>query len=267
MGAGHPYRLTALEDKCLLLLISWRHALTHEVLGCIFGLDQSNATRLLHRLTPLVERAADPKMGTYLKEATKRRKKIGSLEEFFQEVPELRELLIDCTEQQRSRPKKKGVNKSHYSGYKHRHTLKTEITITPQGRILHVSDTYPRGTQDREVYKEEGMASLIPEKTRQFLDLGYEGLQKTYPHHDLRIPHKRHTLGVGKKGPAPELTRGQKQANTLRRKRRLPVEHAFGRMKTFRILSCVWRSSTETYNDTFRSIAALCNFRLEAAVR
>ncbi len=222
-------------------------------------------TRLLHRLTPLVEPAADPALATFLREAQAARRKIGTMEELLQKIPELQELLIDCTEQQRTRPAGKRRSKRYFSGYKHRHTLKTEITVVPTGRILHVSETYPGSVQDRAVYHREHLASLIPTKTAQYLDLGYEGLKKTFPKHDFRLPHKRHTRRGGLREPAPPLTRGQKQANALRKKRRLPVEHVFARLKSFRILSGVWRCSEEIYNDTFRSIAALSNFKRQWA--
>jgi hypothetical protein len=266
MGAGHPYHLPTMADKLLLLLLDWRHALTHELLGCLFDLDQSNVTRLLQRLTPLVESAADPQLKTFLRTAQKQRKKISTMEEFLTVVPELREILGDTTEQQRQRPHGKRKQKKYYSGKKKRHTLKTEIIATPSGRILHVSKSYPGRVHDRRIHEEEKIAAFLPKETRQYYDKGYEGVQFAQPDHDIRLPYKRKSPGRNGKGMhGPPLTRGQKQANTLRAKRRIKVEHVFSRMKKFRILSVVYRNAEESYNVTFRGVAALLNFRLSFA--
>ncbi|MBA3814457.1 MAG: hypothetical protein H0X26_08255 [Alphaproteobacteria bacterium] len=49
----------------------------------------------------------------------------------------MEEIIIDATEQQIERLKK--GQKAFYSGKKKCHTNKTEIRITPSGRIIHVS--------------------------------------------------------------------------------------------------------------------------------
>ena len=259
IGAGHPYALPETPDKLLLLLVGWRHALTHELLGCLFDLDQSNCTRLIHRLSPLIERAADPGLRTFLRDAGKQHRKIGTMEDFLKAVPELAEILGDATEQPRRRPKGKRGRKKFYSGKKRSHTLKAEVIATPRGKILFVSDSYPGRAHDKTIHEKEKLPWLIPKKTRQYYDRGYNGLAGDYPDHDIRLPHQR--KHVTRKICAP-LTRGQKQANALHAKRRIPIEHVFCRMKRFRILSVVWRSRDEWHNPTFRAIAALTNFHL-----
>ena len=38
-GAGRRYKLKTIEEKVLLVLMFYRHNITHELLGFIFGLD------------------------------------------------------------------------------------------------------------------------------------------------------------------------------------------------------------------------------------
>jgi len=76
----------------------------------ILGFDAGNACKLVNRLRPLLKKAADPKLGIYLKKTTraiqKGRKKISSWEDLQREFPEIAEIFVDVTEQQRLRPKK-----------------------------------------------------------------------------------------------------------------------------------------------------------------
>jgi hypothetical protein len=47
------------------------------------------------------------------------------------------------------------TNRSFYSGKKKRHTVKTEIRITPKGEIAHVSRSVPGSCHDFALYKKE----------------------------------------------------------------------------------------------------------------
>ncbi len=60
IGAGRKYTVKSLEDKLLLLLLWYRTYAVIELLGWIFQLDATNAGRLIKKLMPLGEQAADP---------------------------------------------------------------------------------------------------------------------------------------------------------------------------------------------------------------
>jgi len=51
IGAGTPYKL-ALCDRLLMLLIYYRTYVTYAFLGFLFGLDDSNVSRIIGRLKP-----------------------------------------------------------------------------------------------------------------------------------------------------------------------------------------------------------------------
>ena len=269
VGAGHPYTLARDADKLLLFLALARHGLTYELAGVLFGLDGSNARKLFLRLAPVVEAAADPQLAGFLADAQRRREEtggtVGTWEELLAACPELEEVAVDTCEHARLRPGGKRGRRRFYSGKAKRFTLKTGVVASRAGggRILHVTGCHPGPTADRTLYEKERLHELIPEKTRQFLDSGFQGLATLCPGHDLRLPHKRKSpgrKGRGKKGPP--LTRGQKQANTLRSKRRVVVEHALARIRGYRLMADRWRSAAERHNPVFRAVAAVTNFRL-----
>lgn len=255
IGAGRCYTIKFLEDKLLLILLWYRTYTVFELLGWIFQLDATNIGRLINKLTPLLETVADPELLVYLKVAQKKRKKIRTWDEFVEEFPDLAEVIIDSTEQRRRRPTNKREQKRVYSGKKHAHTIKTQITVSRRGRILDVSKSYSGRIHDKTVLDKEKTLTRLPRKTRKRMDKGYDGVIQENPELNIILPHKR-------RRNSPPLTRGQKQANTIRAKNRVVGEHIIARLKKYPILSDKYRSSESSYNQHFRNIAALCNFRL-----
>ena len=79
------------------------------------GLTVDQFTTLCQLVEPLWQRE---KVRAYLKRATRRikkkRKKISSWEDLEREFPEIAEIFVDATEQQRQRPKKQ-VQRQYYS--------------------------------------------------------------------------------------------------------------------------------------------------------
>lgn len=255
VGAGRRYVVETLEDKLLLMLIWYRMYPVYELLGWMFGIDATNIGRLITKLTSLLETAADPELLAYLTAAQKKRKKIRNWEEFARAYPDLVDVIIDATEQRRKRPVNKRRQQHVYSGKKHAHTVKIQITVSKRGRFLDISRSFPGRIHDKTVLEKEKTLSHLPGKTRKRMDKGYDGILKDHPHSHIILPHKR-------RRNSPPLTRGQKQANTLRAKKRIVGEHAIARVKKYAILSDKYRSDQKDYNQHFRNIAALCNFRL-----
>ncbi|MDR0632442.1 MAG: transposase family protein [Holosporaceae bacterium] len=100
-----------LAEMILLLLLYYRHYVTQEFVGMLFGLHKSNVCRIIQRLEPILL-------------------KIMSLLQRDKLSPEeIKDLIIDATENRIERPKHD--QKKYYSGKKKRHTLKTEIQRSP----------------------------------------------------------------------------------------------------------------------------------------
>ena len=185
IGAGNKYKLATLEQKVFILLLYYRLYLTYEFLELLVGIHNSNLSRLVRRLEPLLANQLQPRL-PHLK------KRIGSLKEFQQTHPELTDLIVDATEQKIQRPGGKKRQKKYYSGKKKQHTLKTQIIISQKTKqILHLSDSIPGSTHDFELLKQTNIIPKLPTQSKIHGDSGYQGAAKTYPQHDFSIPEKK----------------------------------------------------------------------------
>jgi len=255
IGGGRRYSLPSIEDKLLLLLVFYRTYVAYEFLSWVFNIDASNICRLIKRLIPLLEKAADPTLCFAIKDILKKRRKIRTWEEFIKTYPDLVELVIDSTEQKRQRPSNRKKQKNFYSGKKHQHGLKTQITVDRRGKIVDISHSYPARIHDKTILIKEHTLDKLPTNIQKYLDKGYVKIQKLYPDHTVFIPTKRTRW-------KRTLTRSEKIKNTKISKKRIIVEHVFSRMKKYQILLQIYRSKDSDYNHHFRNIASLCNFRL-----
>ena len=179
-GHGRTSNLKTLEDKILALLIYYRTYITHEFIGFLMGLHNSNVCRLFKILEPLLANKVTIKKDKALT------------------PKEIIKIIADVTEQPTQGPKKK--QKKYYSGKKKRHTMKTEIVIEGGGRILSVSKAYPGKRHDFRIRKE---GKPLPVNSEKYADSGYQGLQKIYT--NVHLPFKG-----SKKKP---LTAEQKKHN------------------------------------------------------
>lgn len=214
-----------LEDMVLLVLLYYRSYITQRFVGY---LDDSRVCRLIRRLEPMLASVmALLKCRTLSQE-------------------EVEHLIIDATEQPIERPKKN--QKPYYSGKKKRHTLKTEIRTTLEGRIVHVSRSHPGSTHDFALFKKEPPP---PRDSRLLVDAGYQGIADLHPHADF--PYK-----ASKTKPLDEEEKAYNQ--TLSRLR-IKVEHIFGDLKTFKILSDRYRNKRRHYNIKVNIIAGIVNMK------
>jgi hypothetical protein len=257
IGAGHPYKFQSLRDKLLIVLFYYKTYATQEIMGVILGIHQANISRLLQKMLPLIEETADPELVTYLERVKKEyaaAEKISNFAQFFEQYPHLREAATDATEQQCFRSKNYEKQKIHYSGKKSKHTLKTQISVASTGRILDVSETYPGSVHDKTIIDQEETVKKFPKKSCQRFDSGYQGIKQKNPDHYIVLPTKKQR--------GQELSKLAKEHNRVNSKRRVVAEHVFSRLKKFRICGNLYRGCLESYNQIFRNIAAILNFKL-----
>lgn len=224
---GRNFALS-LEDMILMLLLYYRSYITQMFVGFLFGLDDSRVCRIIKKLEPLLAQVMALPREKYLSKV------------------EVESLLIDATEQPVERPKK--GQKPYYSGKKKRHTLKTEIRTTREGRIIHVSKSSPGSVHDFNLHKQE---PPIHPKTRAFVDSGYQGLDKLHP--ETELPYK-----ATKTKP---LNKKEKKYNKALARVRIVVENIIGDIKTFRILADRYRNKRKRYNVKFKIIAGIVNLK------
>lgn len=248
IGGGRKLKLDKPEDRLLVFLIYARHYLSYLLLEYLFGVDESTICRIIQEFSPLLSEKIIINRGG---------KKITTLEELREAIPDLDEVLVDATEQKVPRSKKKRTRKKHHSGKKKAFTMKTQIITNKQGLILHASDSSPGRAHDYKHFQATGVPEWLEQNSdiTAYGDSGYQGVNKDYPKASFKIPVKR---TKSKK----EFTRSEKIMNTKQRKKRVVVEHALSRIKKYRILSDVYRNSKEQYSAIFKSVCFIANFRM-----
>lgn len=227
VGCGRFFKHD-LAGMILLLLLYYRHYITQEFVGMLFGLHKSNVCRIIKRLEPVLLQ-------------------VMSLPQRDNLSPEeIQDLIIDATENRIERPKKE--QKKYYSGKKKCHSLKTEIRVTKKGRIVHVSDTVPGTTHDFTLLEN---GEEIPPETNAIADSGYQGIKNI--HEKSEITHKKTKNG--------ELTEKEKESNKILSKVRIIVENILGDIKIFRIMSERYRNKMRRFNIKFKIIAGIVNMK------
>jgi hypothetical protein len=229
--SGRSSKLKTLEDEVLMLLMYYRFYVSFQFLGLLFDLDESNVCRHIHRLEPMLASVI----------------KIKKNRELSQDC--LEEILIDATEIQIQRPKKK--QKEFYSGKKKKHTIKFEIQTDTSGKILNISKAYCGKTHDFKIRK---TSEHVPKDVTILADSGYQGLQGIHP--KTILPHKRKRKS--------KLSAEQKTHNRALSSKRVSVEHVFAHLKKFKILGSTYRNFRKKLHLRFNIISGIYNLRFEA---
>lgn len=192
IGGGRKAKL-GLEDQLALMLMYYRLYLTQLLLGYLFDLDDSNVSRIIGRLRPFLLEVMPLPVRERLLFANDEqglRKRIATLDELLRRHPEFKEVLIDATEQETYKPKDRVRRKGRYSGKKKRHTLKTQVTTSHSGLLLHVSRAIAGKVNDLTLLRGGGVLRELPEGIHVRLDRGYDGIEHDYPHRRFHQPHK-----------------------------------------------------------------------------
>jgi DDE superfamily endonuclease/Helix-turn-helix of DDE superfamily endonuclease len=254
IGAGHPFKLH-LRDRLLVLLIYYRLYVTSTLLGFLFDLGQTNVLKDIRMIEPAVREVLPLPAKVYGK-----KRKLRTIEEIEELFPGFK-ALIDATEQEIPRPKDKKKRKTHYSGKKRRHTVKTQLAVNAKGLIVHRTNHARGRTHDYALFKRNHPD--LPKKVRPVVDLGYNGIQNDYPEMDPSIPFKKKSVGRGHKGEkADELTPEQKAFNSRLSKERIVVEHTISRLKKFRVMGDEFRNRLRHYDMMTNIVSGLINLRI-----
>ena len=262
VGGGRGFALP-MAERLLLGLIYLRLYLTQSLLAYLFGLDESNVSRELnHRLLPILLRVLpvplrDAPLRAQRKEFQtdehgKPRKKIRTVEELLLAYPELKEVLVDATEQEVPKPKAKLPRKQRFSGKQHRHTVKTQ-GVTSNEQILHVFGGVPGSVADVQLLRASGVLPKLPSKVNVRLDRGYDGIEKEHPQPAIQSPIK------GRRGH--KVTALGKLYNRMLNKERIVVEHLLSKLQKFKLLAGVYRGPWTVHEDLFCVISGLVNYK------
>lgn len=254
IGAGHPYSMPNLKDMLVVCLMYYKTYLTQEFVAVIFDIDQSTVSRIVSKISTLIEAAADPELKTILQKTdTLKKHRVKNFVELMDVCPELADLMTDATESPCNRPADNDVQKKYYSGKQKMHTIKTQLTINSNKRIVAISETHPGSVHDKQVLDSDETIKKLPQQARHILDKGYVGVDKEHPNCNILIPFKR------KKGQE-KLPSLLADINKYLSSHRIAVEHVIGKLKNFRICAYIYRGRRENFNQIIRNLAAIYNF-------
>jgi len=254
VGAGYPFKLP-LQERLLMFLVYYRLYITSTLTEVLFDLNQSNVLKDIHKLEPLVKEILPSP--NKLHDKAMRLQRVKEIEAMFPEF----KAFTDATEQEIPRPQDKTKRKTHYSGKKKRHTVKTQITVNSKGLIVHKTAHARGSTHDYSLFKRSH--PHLPDKVRQGFDLGYVGIKQDYPNLNCVVPFKKKNPGRGKRGVmAQELPEYQKAANKTLAKERIVVEHTNSRLKKFLIWGGEFRNRAKRYDIMTDIVSGIVNFRI-----
>lgn len=243
---GRPPRLQTIEDQLFFILFYFKTYPLQEVLGYLFGMDQSQANAWIYKLTPVLHEA--------LKRADciPTRKSQELLEQLTQEA-ESQDLGIDGTERRINRPQEADQQKTYYSGKKKAHTVKNDLVMGLEDRhIKHLSETQPGKVSDITIAVHEALA--YPKDTHLYQDKGFQGY----------VPPGVIVHQPKKKPKGGDLTNEETEHNRLISRVRIAAEHIIAGVKRVRIVKDVFRNQTLHYEDLVMEVACgLHNFRTD----
>ena len=140
MGAGAKHRLVFV-DRLLATLVHLRHATTHDVPACWFGVDRSTITRAIAEMRPLLaERGCTVSPGVRLRTLGEVIDHLGT---------DGKTGIIDSTEIRVRRPAAGRKDRDKFiSGKNKQNAVKTMVVTDGDGRMLFCSPTKPGSCAD-----------------------------------------------------------------------------------------------------------------------
>jgi hypothetical protein len=246
IGGGHPFGLAA-RDQLLLTVVWLRRYPINAVLGYLFGVEETTALRTVARVLPVLEAAGLDTMR--LPDPGKGQR--PDLDALLADTPGLA-VLVDTFEQRVQRPRERAEADAHYSGKQKRHTLKSQVAVDERdGRIVDVAPSARGPTHDLTLLRRSGLLERLPAGVGALGDLGYLGLAQAHPSGLGATPRKKPR---GRARPPEDVA-----YNTAFARRRVPVEHAIGRLRCYQALSQTDRHHRRHHTERARAIAGLVN--------
>jgi len=247
-GGGDDFDL-GVDDQFLLTIVWLRQYPTQECLGYLFGASDSTALRAIRRCLPPLERSGrdtvrlpDPGKG--------HRRDLPAL---LRDTPALA-VIVDTFEQRTQRPQRR--QRAYYSGKKKAHTLKSQVAVDEDGRVVDVGESRPGRWADLKVLRRSGLVGqLIRAQVGALGDLGYLGLGDVSPRLRGATPRR--------KPRGRERSAEDRRHNRAFARRRIRVEHAIGRLRRYQALSAVNRHGRKGHAARVRAVAGLVNRMLD----
>ena len=207
------------------------------VLGALFGKPRGRSCEAIHAWLPVLEEALGRK-------CVLPQRRIGSVEEFRQRFPQLKDVMLDGAERPMQRPGNARRNRRHYSGKKKSHQRKNLVMSDAGRRILVLSASKPGRRHDKNLADRSHLVQAIPPEVGVVVDTGFQGVK----HPNLFIPEK-----ATRKRP---LSEEQREHNRYISSQRIVVEHAIGGMKRYGVMSQPLRNKIGRFGDRAALVSA-----------
>lgn len=161
--------------------------------------------------------------------------------------------IIDCSEVFLEKPQNLEVQGKTWSDYKHHHTAKFLISITPSGFINYVSDVWGGRTSDKYITDNSDFLNIVEPYDTVMADRGFQIKE------ELTLKRAYLMVPPGRRGACQmstdEVVKTKEIAN-----RRIYVEQAIRRLKCFRILKFELPVTLSHHLDCIiKTVAGICN--------
>lgn len=263
LGGGRDFD-QPLTLRVIGVLTYLRLHVPQTVVALMFGLTQSDISRDLRRLLPLIRTVLPcPEVWEVIEDDQ-------AVSELSQVTPEQLtdgRALVDATEQRVSRPSDNETRKQYYSGKKKAFTLKTQLVTDGNHHVVAISEAVPGAEHDKKLSDDVRTIERLPDGCEADADKGYQGLadqvslvtirnvetgmEQQVPRLTVRTPFK--------KPKGKELTVEQKAFNQQLSAIRVRVEHCIGWAKNWAILASRFRCAKSIYTSVMQTIGGLVN--------
>lgn len=231
------------HDKLLFILVYLKQNPTQHYHGVMFSMSQGKVSQWVKLLLPLLKKSLHRLKMLPQRNASELYLSLKVLAHYF--------ILLDGTERAIPRPVDYERQKFYYSGKKGYHSVKNNLIINKEKRVLYLSPTVEGTLHDKALADQ--MELYFPSQGVMMQDLGFIGY----------APEKVKVVMPEKKPKNQELSYDDKAFNKLISSMRVTVEHAIAGIKRLRIVQEKIRLRIEYIHDTVMSIACgLHNLRI-----
>lgn len=227
-AVGRPRELD-LGEAVFVTLVYARHNVTQELLGAFMGVDQSQISRVITDLTPVIEAVTAPYVPT----------EADATDALAGQVALVDGSLAPCWS---------WADRRDLWAGKHATTGHNFLVIADLlGRVRYVSDPRPGKDHDMSLVKEETLARILAGAGDVIADKGFQGSGYITP---------------VKKPAGGELTWLQHDYNNKLSGLRAAVERAVAHIKNWKILHTDYRRPIGTWETAFRAAVGVFFFSL-----
>jgi hypothetical protein len=262
VGGGRQFD-QRLSVRVAVVLTYLRLHVPQAVVALLYGCTQSDVSRELRRLLPLISQVLPVPVVWYVVEPgismPPEQLSADSLSDG--------RVLIDATEQRVSRSQDEAVRAASYSGKREAYTLKTQMVTDGDHHIQAISQAVPGAMHDKTLADALATVPRLPDGCEATADKGYQGLAAEVDQATVRDPTTgaeyripRLTLHTPFKKPrGKELAPQQEAFNQQLSHLRIRVEHCIGSAKNWAILATRFRCDHLIYTSISQLVCGLVN--------